>query len=123
MAKILIVEDHPVNMRLFVTYIKAMGHEVVCTVDVPEALECIKEHTFDLIVTDIALPGMSGLDLATYIKTTPELMHIPILCITAFYGMHNEAASKKAGCTEYLGKPMTNIQLRQKINSLLNIAA
>ena len=83
MKKILVVEDNELNMRLFRDLLTAQGHEVLGTDDGMEALTLAREHKPDLIVMDIQLPEVSGLDVTKWLKEDDDLRSIPVIAVTA----------------------------------------
>lgn len=81
---ILIVEDNELNMRLFTDLLQAYGYETVQSPDGSDAVELCREHDPSLVVMDIQLPGLSGVEITKLLKADPELEHIPVVAVTAF---------------------------------------
>lgn len=108
-APILIVEDNILNMRLFRDVLTAMGYSVLCAESAEAGLALLKDASVKpgAIVMDIQLPGISGADCATQIKADPETADIPIIAVTAFSMPGDEARFLKAGCDDYLSKPIS----------------
>lgn len=108
MAKtVLIVEDNALNMRLFNDLLEAFGYRTVKTRDGLQAVALAQEHRPDLIVMDIQLPGISGLEITERLKADPELKSIPVLAVTAFAMRGDEQRIRDRGCEAYLSKPIS----------------
>ncbi len=104
---VLIVEDSELNMKLFNDLLQAFGYRVVKTRDGRQALPLAREHMPDLIVMDIQLPEISGLDLTDRLKKDPALKSIPVIAVTAFAMRGDEQKILEAGCDAYLSKPIS----------------
>lgn len=108
MAKtVLIVEDSELNMRLFNDLLEAFGYQTLKTRDGRQALPMAREHRPDLIIMDIQLPEISGLDVTEQLKGDPELKSIPVVAVTAFAMRGDEQKILAAGCDGYLSKPIS----------------
>ena len=108
MAKtVLIVEDSELNMRLFNDLLEAFGYRTVKTRDGRQALPLAREHKPDLIVMDIQLPEVSGLEVTKWLKDDAELKAIPVVAITAFAMKGDEERIREGGCEAYLSKPIS----------------
>jgi two-component system, cell cycle response regulator DivK len=108
MAKtVLIVEDSELNMRLFNDLLMAFGYRTVKTREGANAVALAREHKPDLIVMDIQLPEISGLDITQELKKDPELKAIPVVAVTAFAMRGDEQKILAAGCDAYLSKPIS----------------
>jgi two-component system cell cycle response regulator DivK len=108
MAKtVLIVEDSELNMRLFNDLLEAFGYRTVKTRDGRQALPLAREHKPDLIVMDIQLPEISGLEITDRLKKDPVLKSIPVVAVTAFAMRGDEQKIMAAGCDAYLSKPIS----------------
>jgi two-component system, cell cycle response regulator DivK len=108
MAKtILIVEDNELNMKLFNDLLEARGYRVVQTMSGHHVLKLAREHKPDLILMDIQLPEISGLDVTSWLKEDDELKNIPVIAITAFAMKGDEERIRKGGCEGYLSKPIS----------------
>jgi two-component system cell cycle response regulator DivK len=108
MAKtVLIVEDNELNMKLFRDLLEAHGYQVVGTNRGTDALELVRRHRPDLILMDIQLPEVSGLDVTRWIKADPELRAIPVVAVTAFAMKGDEERIREGGCEAYLSKPIS----------------
>lgn len=108
MAKtVLIVEDNELNMRLFNDLLEAFGYRTVKTRDGLQAVPLARQHKPDLIVMDIQLPEISGLEITEKLKSDPELKGIPVLAVTAFAMRGDEQRIRDRGCEAYLSKPIS----------------
>jgi two-component system cell cycle response regulator DivK len=108
MAKtILIVEDNELNMKLFNDLLIAQGYKVIQTSDGLGAYDMVKAHMPDLILMDIQLPEISGLDITRRIKADDALKHIPVIAVTAFAMKGDEEKIRKGGCEDYISKPIS----------------
>ena len=108
MAKtILIVEDNELNMKLFNDLLEAHGYETVTTRDGTKALDMAKASNPDLILMDIQLPEVSGLDITRMMKADDDLKHIPIIAVTAFAMKGDEDKIRECGCNGYISKPIS----------------
>jgi len=105
--KILIVEDNELNMKLFSDLLEAHGYETLQTREGLKALDMAREHMPDLILMDIQLPEVSGLDVTKWIKNDDSLAEIPIVAVTAFAMKGDEERIREGGCEGYLSKPIT----------------
>ncbi|MCK9991639.1 MAG: two-component system, cell cycle response regulator DivK [Alphaproteobacteria bacterium] len=104
---VLICEDNKLNMKLFHDLLVAHGFATIQTSDGMEALELAQKHRPDLILMDIQLPGVSGLEVAKWIKEDDDTRHIPVVAITAFAMKGDEARIKDGGCEAYIAKPIS----------------
>jgi two-component system cell cycle response regulator DivK len=108
MAKtVLIVEDNELNMKLFRDLLEAHGYQTVGTNKGIEALDLVRRHRPDLILMDIQLPEVSGLDVTRWIKNDPDLQSIPVVAVTAFAMKGDEERIREGGCEAYLSKPIS----------------
>jgi two-component system, cell cycle response regulator DivK len=107
MAKtILIVEDNELNMKLFHDLLEAHNYQTLQTRDGNDALALAREHRPDLILMDIQLPGVSGLEVTRQIKADDELKSIPVVAVTAFAMKGDEDRIREGGCEAYIAKPI-----------------
>lgn len=108
MAKtILIVEDNELNMKLFNDLLQAHGYDTVQTKDGKEAMKLARSHRPDLIVMDIQMPQISGLEIARALKADAKLKHIPIVAVTACAMEGDEEKIRQGGCEGYIAKPIS----------------
>jgi two-component system, cell cycle response regulator DivK len=108
MAKtVLIVEDNELNMKLFHDLLEAHGYATIETRNGIEALDLARKHRPDLILMDIQLPEVSGLEVTKWIKEDDELRSIPVVAVTAFAMKGDEERIREGGCEAYLSKPIS----------------
>jgi CheY-like chemotaxis protein len=104
--RILLIEDNPVNRRLAQFLLKSQGYEVWEVTNATEAFAALKERRPDLILMDIQLPGMDGLDATRHLKADPATRDIPVLAVTSYAMKGDEAKAFEAGCSGYVTKPI-----------------
>src|SRR5262249_974306 len=104
---ILVVEDHKLNMKLFCDLLGMRHHSVFQAIDGVEALKLARQHKPDLILMDIQLPGVSGLEIVKWMREDDSLRAIPIVAITAFAMQGDEERIRAGGCDGYLAKPIS----------------
>jgi len=104
---VLIVEDNELNMKLFHDLLEAQGYGILQTRDGMEALKMAREHKPDLILMDIQLPEVSGLEVTKWIKEDDDLKSIPIIAVTAFAMKGDEEKIREGGCEAYIAKPIS----------------
>ncbi|QUS40375.1 response regulator [Tardiphaga alba] len=108
MAKtVLIVEDNELNMKLFRDLLEAHGYQTVGTSNGYEALDLVRSLRPDLILMDIQLPQVSGLEVTGWIKQDPSISMIPVVAVTAFAMKGDEERIREGGCEAYLSKPIS----------------
>ena len=108
MAKtVLIVEDNELNMKLFRDLLEAHGYQTSGTSNGFEALDLVRKLRPDLILMDIQLPQVSGLEVTKWIKDDPELRSIPVVAVTAFAMKGDEERIREGGCEAYIAKPIS----------------
>ena len=105
--KVLIVEDNDLNMKLFNDLLVAHGYGTLQTRDGIEALALARQHHPDLILMDIQLPEVSGLQVTQWIKRDDDLRMIPIIAVTAFAMKGDEEKIRDGGCEAYIAKPIS----------------
>lgn len=105
--KVLIVEDNELNMKLFSDLLEAHSYETIQTRDGMAALELAREHRPDLILMDIQLPEVSGLEVTKWIKEDEDLRAIPVVAVTAFAMKGDEEKIREGGCEAYIAKPIS----------------
>ena len=104
---VLIVEDNELNMKLFNDLLEAHGYTTLKTRDGIQALGIAREHRPDLILMDIQLPEVSGLEVTKWLKEDDDLRHIPVIAVTAFAMKGDEEKIRQGGCEDYIAKPIT----------------
>ena len=117
--KVLIVEDNELNMKLFRDLLEAHGYATVQTRNGTDALGLAREHRPDLILMDIQLPEISGLDVTRWLKDDPELKTIPVVAVTAFAMKGDEEKIKQGGCEGYISKPISVSQFLDTVRHFL----
>jgi two-component system, cell cycle response regulator DivK len=105
--KVMIVEDNELNMKLFKDLIEASGYETIITYSALNALELAREHRPDLILMDIQLPEVSGLEVTKWLKEDDLLHRIPVIAVTAFAMKGDEERIRQGGCEAYISKPIS----------------
>ena len=105
--KVLIVEDNELNMKLFHDLLDAQGYETLQTHEGLQALSLARKHLPDLILMDIQLPEISGLEVTKWLKEDDELSHIPVVAVTAFAMKGDEERIRDGGCEAYISKPIS----------------
>ena len=119
MAKILIVEDNALNIKLFCDLLAAHGHEPQAVTDSRQALDAAREFDPDLVITDIQLPHVSGLELIRLIRADDELKEVPIMAVTAYASLGDEERIRGAGAESYVTKPISVARFVLEVDSLL----
>ena len=117
---ILIVEDNDLNMKLFHDLLEAHGYGTIQTKDGIEALRLAQQHRPDLILMDIQLPEISGLEVTKWIKEDDELKAIPVIAVTAFAMKGDEEKMREGGCEAYLAKPISVAHFIKTLQTFLN---
>jgi two-component system, cell cycle response regulator DivK len=118
--RVLIVEDNELNMKLFNDLLEAHGYQTLQTRDGVEALQMAREHRPDLILMDIQLPEVSGLEVTKWIKEDEELRAIPVIAVTAFAMKGDEEKIREGGCEAYIAKPISVANFLQTVERFLN---
>ena len=117
--KILIVEDNPLNMRLMEMTLETQNYILLKAADGEEALDMATRERPDLIIMDIQLPKLNGLEVTRKLRETVAFSHVPIIAITAYAMKGDKEDAIKAGCDLYLTKPIDTRQLPQTIAEML----
>jgi two-component system cell cycle response regulator DivK len=117
--KVMIVEDNELNMKLFRDLIEASGYETVRTRNGLEALDLARQHRPDLILMDIQLPEVSGLQVTQWIKEDDDLRGIPVIAVTAFAMKGDEEKIRDGGCEAYIAKPISVTSFLQTVERFL----
>lgn len=120
MAKtILIVEDNALVMKVYNTALASLGCAIVQAKNAAEALDHARRAKPDVVVMDIMLPGVSGLDITRQFKADPELKAIPVIAVTTLAAAGDQAKIKEAGCDAYLPKPINVDGFVRKVKEYL----
>jgi two-component system cell cycle response regulator DivK len=116
---VLIVEDNELNMKLFRDLLEAQDYDVLETREGLQALTLARQHKPDLILMDIQLPEISGLEVTKWLKEDEELAPIPVIAVTAFAMKGDEERIREGGCEAYLSKPISVMQFLDTVRTYL----
>ena len=119
MAKILVVEDNALNIKLFCDLLTAHGHETEPVTDSRDALEAARAFKPDLVITDIQLPHVSGIELMEMLKADEQLRHVPIMAVTAYAAQGDDERIRAAGAQAYVSKPISVMRFAETVDQLL----
>jgi two-component system cell cycle response regulator DivK len=120
MAKrILVVEDDPDNRRIVVKVLTLEGYEVLEAIDGRSAVALARREHPDLVIMDLAIPGLDGWEASRQLKSEPETADIPIIALTAFAMRGDEERAREAGCDGYLAKPCRPQTIREVVRRFL----
>ena len=119
MAKILVVEDNALNIKLFCDLLAAHGHEPEGVTDSRDAIDVARAFMPDLVITDIQLPHVSGLELMELIRGDTQLRHVPIMAVTAYSGVGDDERIRAAGAQAYVSKPISVLRFAEAVEELL----
>ena len=117
--KILVVEDNELNLKLFCDLLRAHGYEAEAVRDGREAVDRARAFAPDLVVMDIQMPYVSGLELIEQLKGDPELMRTPIMAVTAYAAKGDEERIRAAGAEGYVSKPISVVRFVEAVRTLL----
>lgn len=117
---ILIVEDNELNMQLFNDLLEAHDYKILQTRDGMEALRIVREHKPDLILMDIQLPEVSGLEVTKWIKEDTKLKSIPVIAVTAFAMKGDVEKILEGGCEAYIAKPISVSHFLETVQKFLS---
>lgn len=118
---VLVVEDNELNMKLFHDLLEAHGIRTVETRDGLHVLELAREHRPDLILMDIHLPEISGLEVTRRLKAEPDLKSIPVIAVTAFAMKGDEQKIREGGCEDYISKPISVVPFIETVKRYLGL--
>lgn len=118
--KILIVEDNELNMKLFHDLLESRGYDILQTRDGMDALKMARSELPDLILMDIQLPEVSGLEVTKWLKEDDNLKHIPVVAVTAFAMKGDEEKIREGGCEAYIAKPISVANFLETVEQFLN---
>ena len=119
MAKILVVEDNALNIKLFCDLLTAHGHDAQPVTDSREALAAARSFAPDLIITDIQLPHLSGIELMQLVRADEELADVPIMAVTAYAAQGDDERIRAAGAQSYVSKPISVARFVEAVEALL----
>jgi two-component system cell cycle response regulator DivK len=117
---VLVVEDNDLNMKLFHDLLEAHGYQILQTKNGRDALRLAREHHPDLILMDIQLPEISGLEVTKLIKSDDSLRQIPVVAVTAFAMKGDEEKIREGGCEAYIAKPISVAHFIATVERFLN---
>lgn len=119
--KILVVEDNELNLKLFCDLLRAHGYEAEPVRDGREAVERTRAFAPDLIIMDIQMPHISGLELIEQLKADPALKAIPVMAVTAYAAKGDEERIRDAGAEGYVSKPISVMKFVEAVGALLEL--
>lgn len=119
---VLIVEDNELNMKLFHDLLDAHGYQTLQTRDGMEALSIAREKQPDLILMDIQLPEVSGLEVTKWLKEDDNLRNIPVVAVTAFAMKGDEERIREGGCEAYISKPISVSKFMETVRQFVGDA-
>ncbi len=119
--RILVVDDNPRNVKLVLSILKPTNYEVLSAYNGPEALAMVTEHSPDLVILDVLMPGMDGFQVTRELRAKPETRAIPILMLTALQELEDKVKGLEAGADDFLTKPFNAVELLARTRSLLRI--
>jgi len=119
LAKILVVEDNALNIKLFCDLLTAHGHETEPVTDSRDALEAARAFKPDLVITDIQLPYITGIELMEMLRADEELKDVPIMAVTAYAAAGDDERIRAAGAQAYVSKPISVMRFAETVDQLL----
>jgi two-component system cell cycle response regulator DivK len=119
MAKILLVEDNEMNREVLSRRLTHRGHQVLFAVDGAQAIEMARSEDPEVILMDVSLPVLDGLEATRRLKADPATRHIPVIALTAHVSPGDAERAREAGCDDYDTKPVELARLVGKIQALL----
>ena len=119
MARILVVEDNALNIKLFCDLLNAHGHETEPVTDSREALDAARAFKPDLVITDIQLPYITGIELMELLRADEELRDVPIMAVTAYAAAGDDERIRAAGAQAYVSKPISVMRFAETVDQLL----
>lgn len=121
MARVLVIEDNPANMTLAIFLLKSAGHTVLSAVDAEAGITMARDEQPDLVLMDIQLPGMDGLEATVLLKGEEATCDIPVIALTALAMKGDEERIRAAGCDGYIAKPMRYKEFLAAIDEQLTL--
>ena len=118
MSKVLIVDDYMINQRLYTHILQQGGYEALYAANGVDALEVLAQEHVDLMISDLEMPEMDGLDLAEHIRAHPEIKELPIIMVTGSGVQDGEERAKALGIDYFLRKPVGTRELLDAVNLL-----
>ncbi|HVF37805.1 MAG TPA: response regulator [Sphingomicrobium sp.] len=115
----LVVEDNALNIKLFCDLLTAHGHETQPVTDSREALAAAQAFRPDLVITDIQLPHVSGIELMQQLRSDEQLKAVPIMAVTAYAAQGDDERIRAAGAQAYVSKPISVVRFAETVDELL----
>ncbi|HET9397923.1 MAG TPA: response regulator [Sphingomicrobium sp.] len=119
MAKILVVEDNALNIKLFCDLLTAHGHQTEPVTDSRDALDAARAFNPDLVITDIQLPYVTGIELMELLRADDQLKDVPIMAVTAYAAAGDDERIRAAGAQAYVSKPISVMRFAETVDQLL----
>ena len=119
MARILVADDDPLSIKLLNFRLKSVGHDIIFAVDGGEALEVATKEKPDLILLDIMMPVMNGLQVLRKLKSQEETKNIPVIMLTAKMQEKDIVVGLEGGAADYVTKPFSFAELNARVNHVL----
>lgn len=119
MATILYIEDNPLNMRLVRKILQALGYHMLEAGDGKTGLHLVRSQKPDLVLVDVNLPDIDGLEIAAYLKHDPDCAHIPVVALTANVMHGDRERCLASGCDGYIAKPVAKLELKNVLAHFL----
>ncbi len=120
-ARVLVVDDTPVNVKLLEAKLLVEYYEVLTAVDGPSALVVAEDHLPDIILLDVMMPGMDGYEVCGHLKNNPVTAHIPVVMVTALNEVRDRVRGLEVGADDFLTKPVNDVALFARIRSLVRL--
>lgn len=120
-SRVLIADDNEQNRELLDAYLADESYEILMAHDGQETMDVVEAQQPDLILLDIMMPRMSGYEVCEALKSDPEKRKIPVLMVTALNEMGDIEKAIKAGCDDFLTKPVNHLELKTRVRSLLRV--
>jgi two-component system cell cycle response regulator DivK len=120
MVKIVVIEDNLSSMKLASFLLNSAGYEVLEASNAKNGLELIRSQMPALVLMDVQLPGMNGLDATRQLKSDPNLTHIKVIALTAYAMSGDEEIMRAAGCDGYISKPIHRLDFLELVNRMLD---
>lgn len=119
-ATILIVDDEALNRMLLRSVLEEEGYRVLEAPDGEQALQLTEEHAVDLILLDVVMPGIDGIEVCRRVRQKEQLAHVPIILLTALDDSATRTQGSAAGCDDFLSKPVDDSELFARLSGLLD---
>ena len=120
-SRVLIADDNEQNRELLDAYLADEDYEILMANDGQQTMDAVEASHPDLILLDIMMPRMSGYEVCEQLKADPEKQNIPVLMVTALNEMGDIEKAVKAGCDDFLTKPVNQLELKTRVRSLLRV--